>query len=126
MHSKFVVDYSSHTLESIVEYLRGLPYWNRDGKNHLVVDTRSIYANRWTIEDNKSTFQVQVDSAIIASPFFGTKILQNQLREGYDLIIPTFRFHDESGNLWPHLPYMVPVRRKYLFSFQGVKIKVFF
>ena len=76
------------------------------------------------LQNYGSTSNMQMDSAIIASPFFGTKLLQNQLREGYDMLIPTFRFHDESANLWPQLPYMLPIRRKYLFSFQGVRNKV--
>ena len=113
------MDYSS---ESSKEYLRGLSHWNGNGKNHLIIDTRSLYTNNRQPENNPSELSVQTDSAMIASPFFGTNLLQNNLREGYDLLLPTFRFHDDSANLWPHLPYMLPLRRKYLFSFQGVKV----
>ena len=90
----------------------------------MIVDTRSLYTNAKNSDDKSTNFYVQADAAIIASPLFGTNLLLNQFREGYDLFIPTFRFHDEGQNLWTHLPYMLPVRRKYLFSFEGVKSKV--
>ena len=90
----------------------------------MIVDTRSLYADGRNSEDKGTDFYVQADAAIIASPLFGTKLLSNEFREGYDLFIPTFRFHDQGQNLWNHLPYMLPVRRKYLFSFEGVKPKV--
>ena len=116
------VDYSTHSTESVKDYLESLSHWKGNGKNHLIVDTRSLYANNRHSKDNPSEPSIQINGAIVASPFFGTNLLQTNLREGYDLLIPTFRFHDDSANLWPHLPYMLPLRRKYLFSFQGVKV----
>ena len=116
------MDYSAYSSDSVKEYVRGLSHWNGNGKNHLIIDTRSLYVDNSHHENIPSDLYVQLDSAMIASPFFGTNLLQNNLREGYDLLLPTFRFHDDSANLWPQLPYMLPLRRKYLFSFQGVKV----
>ena len=119
-----LVDYSAYDPKEVKEYLQSLSHWNRNGKNHLVLDTRSLYFNGISSGEKGSGLYAQVDAAIIASPLFETNLLSNTFRYGYDLFIPTFRFHDEGQNLWPHLPYMLPVRRKYLFSFEGVKSKV--
>ena len=122
MHS--LVDYSAHSSEEVKDYLQSLSHWNGNGKNHLIVDTRALYANGKSLGEKSSDPYVQADAAMIASPLFATNLLSNQIRMGYDMLIPTFRFHNEGQNLWSHLPYMLPVRRKYLFSFEGVKSKV--
>ena len=118
------MDYSAHSSEEVRDYLQSLSHWNGNGKNHLIVDARALYANGKSLGEKSSDFYVQADAALIASPLFATNLLSNRIRMGYDMFIPTVRFHDQGQNLWPHLPYMLPVRRKYLFSFEGVKSKV--
>ena len=117
------VDQLLSTTKPIITYLRALSHWNRNGKNHLIIDTRG-FVNKTDLNLYDSIKNVQFGSAMIASPFFETSLLENTFREGYDLLIPSFRFHEKSANLWPYLPYMMPVRREFLFSFQGVKIMV--
>jgi hypothetical protein len=109
------------TAKPIITFLRSLSHWNRNGKNHLIIDTRGS-VNKTDLNLYDDIKNVQFGSAMIASPFFETSLLESIFREGYDLLIPTFRFHEKSANLWPYLPYMMPVRREFLFSFQGVKI----
>ena len=111
------------TTKPIITYLRSLSHWNRNGKNHLIIDT-SGFVNKTDLNLYGDIKNVQFGSAMISSPFFATSMLENRFREGYDLLIPTFRFHEKSADLWPYLPYMMPVRREFLFSFQGVKIMV--
>ena len=123
---QYTVDFSASSPESLKEYLRSLSHWNGNGRNHLLLDTRSSYTNNKPLSNDIQDTSLMIDDAIVASPFFESTLLTNQLRERYDLLIPTFRFHDEGSNLWPQLPYMLPIRRKYLFSFQGAKTKVIF
>ena len=111
------------TTKPIITYLRSLSHWNRNGKNHLIIDTRA-FVNKTDLNLSDSIKNVQFGSAMISSPFFETSLLENRFREGYDLLMPTFRFQEKSANLWPYMPYMMPVRREFLFSFQGVKIMV--
>lgn len=123
---KYAVDFSANSPESTKEYLHSLSHWNGNGRNHLLIDTRSSYTNHKPTTQDMHPTAIVIDNAIAASPFFKTSLLKNRLRVGYDILIPTFRFHDESPNLWPQLPYMLPIRRKYLISFHGVKTKVRF
>ena len=77
---------------------KSLEFWRGTGRNHLVFDLGSLTSD--------ST------EAMIASP-------KSKTRKSFDFLIPTFGLLEEdSSNLWRSLPAMIPLRRKYLYTFQ--------
>ena len=79
-----------------------LPYWNGDGRNHLLIDLSP-----------KNT-EVNAGRAIIAK----TQYKSFEFRQDFDILTPPLigRAH---GNRWQGVPPLVPARRKFFLSFQG-------
>uniref|UniRef100_A0A8C6WDU8 Exostosin-like 3 n=1 Tax=Neogobius melanostomus TaxID=47308 RepID=A0A8C6WDU8_9GOBI len=80
--------------------LKALPYWRNDGHNHVLV-----HFSRTSTTQN-FLYNVSTGRAAVAQSTF----LEQQYREGFDLVV--------SPN-----PPQVPVKRKYLFTFQGERVE---
>ena len=88
--------------------LHSLPYWNGDGRNHLLL-------NLARSDHNTDYFTgVHTGRALIAQSAFFT----SPFRSNFDILIPPSRGH-ASGDVWSELPPLSPARRKYLVSFWG-------
>ena len=107
----------------VISYLPGsklefqnLPYWHGDGRNHIIIDF-SIQMNN-NISHHKTSYfkREEIGKAmIVSSNFFDENGLP---RIGFDLGVPVFKYLDNAPDLWSRLPSLMPVRRKYLMSYQ--------
>lgn len=92
--------------------LYSLPYWRTDGHNHVVInlsrksDTQNLLYN------------VSTGRAMVAQSTFYAA----QYRPGFDLVVSPL-VHAMSEPNFMEIPPQVPVKRKYLFTFQGEKIE---
>uniref|UniRef100_A0AAY4DP21 Exostosin-like 3 n=1 Tax=Denticeps clupeoides TaxID=299321 RepID=A0AAY4DP21_9TELE len=92
--------------------LRELPFWRSDGHNHLLV-----HLSRKTLTQN-FLYNVSTGRAAIAQSTF----MGQQYREGFDLVLSPL-VHALSEPNFLEVPPQVPVKRKYLFTFQGEKVE---
>ena len=95
--------------------LQDLPYWKGDGRNHVIIDT-SLEANDKQSQNNKINHGLDnISKAMVVSAnYFET----NSLRFGFDVLAPNFRYSEKPSDLWSKLPSLLPLRRKYLISYQ--------
>lgn len=88
--------------------LHNLPYWNGDGRNHILLSVARTYICQDLLEG------INIGRAMVAqTPFVG-----HVFRPQYDLAIPP-SLGIASGDVWEGLPSMSPIRRKYLLYYQG-------
>uniref|UniRef100_A0A8C7RZC9 Exostosin-like glycosyltransferase 3 n=1 Tax=Oncorhynchus mykiss TaxID=8022 RepID=A0A8C7RZC9_ONCMY len=92
--------------------LKALPYWRSDGHNHLLV-----HLSRKSMTQN-FLYNVSTGRAAVAQSTF----LEQQYREGFDLVVSPL-VHALSEPNFLEVPPQVPVKRKYLFTFQGEKVE---
>lgn len=92
--------------------LHSLPHWRTDGHNHVIInlsrksDTQNLLYN------------VSTGRAMVAQSTFYAA----QYRAGFDLVVSPL-VHAMSEPNFMEIPPQVPVKRKYLFTFQGEKIE---
>lgn len=92
--------------------LKALPYWRSDGHNHVLLHlTRKSMAQNFL-------YNVSTGRAAVAQSTF----LEQQYREGFDLVVPPL-VHALSEPNFLEIPPQVPVKRKYLFTFQGERVE---
>lgn len=92
--------------------LKALPYWRSDGHNHVLV-----HLFRKSMTQN-FLYNVSTGRAAVAQSTF----LEQQFREGFDLVVSPL-VHALSEPNFLEVPPQVPVKRKYLFTFQGEKLE---
>ena len=88
--------------------LAGLPHWNGDGRNHVLLNIARYYSNR-DVFDGVNTGRAMV----VQSAFTDV-----QFRESFDIVIPP-SLGVSYGDVWDQLSPVVPARKKYLMSHQG-------
>uniref|UniRef100_A0A8C4QVL1 Exostosin-like glycosyltransferase 3 n=1 Tax=Eptatretus burgeri TaxID=7764 RepID=A0A8C4QVL1_EPTBU len=88
--------------------LETLPYWQADGRNHLLM----VLSHG--AENNNPLLNISTGRAILAQSSFDTR----QFRPGFDIILPPL-YALLAGPDLQDLPPQVPAKRKFLFSFQG-------
>lgn len=92
--------------------LYSLPHWRTDGHNHVIInlsrksDTQNLLYN------------VSTGRAMVAQSTFYAA----QYRPGFDLVVSPLVYAMSEPNFM-EIPPQVPVKRKYLFTFQGEKIE---
>lgn len=92
--------------------LKALPYWRSDGHNHVLV-----HLTRKSMTQN-FLYNVTTGRAAVAQSTF----LEQQYREGFDLVVSPL-VHALSQPNFLEIPPQVPVKRKYLFTFQGERVE---
>ncbi|XP_055871715.1 exostosin-like 3 [Biomphalaria glabrata] len=102
-------DDASPDPKEIESFLHRLPYWNGDGRNHILINlalkmkSSDIFSN------------INLGRAIVAqSAFLGSKF-----RNSFDVLIPPNLGPYNNQNIWQDLPLLSPVRRKYMLSYWG-------
>lgn len=95
--------------EALEKSLHKLPFWNGDGRNHVLIN---LYRDE--NHDIDAFGGINTGRAIIVqSPFVKTIF-----RPGFDIVIPP-SIGKLSGDVWDELPPISPIRRKYFVSFSG-------
>ncbi|XP_063298073.1 exostosin-like 3 [Pelobates fuscus] len=94
------------------QQLHSLPYWRTDGRNHLIINLSR------KSETQNYLYNVSTGRAMIAQSTF----YDVQYRPGFDIVVSPL-VHAMSEPNFLEIPSQVPVKRKYLFSFQGEKIE---
>lgn len=92
--------------------LKALPYWRSDGHNHVLV-----HFSRKSMTQN-FLYNVSTGRAAVAQSTF----LEQQYREGFDLVVSPL-VHALSEPNFLEVPPQVPVKRKFLFTFQGERVE---
>lgn len=94
------------------QQLHSLPYWRTDGHNHLIINLSR------KSETQNFLYNVSTGRAMVAQSTF----YDVQYRPGFDLVVSPL-IHAMSEPNFLEIPLQVPVKRKYLFSFQGEKVE---
>ncbi|XP_013912934.1 PREDICTED: exostosin-like 3 [Thamnophis sirtalis] len=94
------------------QQLHALPYWRTDGHNHLIINLSR------KSETQNFLYNVSTGRAMIAQSTF----YDVQYRPGFDIVVSPL-VHAMSEPNFLEIPPQVPVKRKYLFSFQGEKVE---
>ncbi|NXK81708.1 EXTL3 protein, partial [Amazona guildingii] len=94
------------------QQLHSLPYWRTDGHNHLIISLSR------KSETQNFIYNISTGRAMIAQSTF----YDVQYRPGFDIVVSPL-VHAMSEPNFLEIPPQVPVKRKYLFSFQGEKIE---
>ncbi|XP_038051688.1 exostosin-like 3 [Patiria miniata] len=89
--------------------LRKLPLWKGDGRNHVLLNlARNVSATN-------VLYGMNTDRAILVQSNFDAA----QFRPGFDIVAPMLLGKEASFD-WKETPPLVPAKRKYLLSFQGI------
>ncbi|NXY15023.1 EXTL3 protein, partial [Atrichornis clamosus] len=94
------------------QQLHSLPYWRTDGHNHLIINLSR------KSETQNFIYNISTGRAMVAQSTF----YDAQYRPGFDIVVSPL-VHAMSEPNFLEIPPQVPVKRKYLFSFQGEKIE---
>ncbi|NWI50255.1 EXTL3 protein, partial [Calyptomena viridis] len=94
------------------QQLHSLPYWRTDGHNHLIINLSR------KSETQNFLYNISTGRAMVAQSTF----YDAQYRPGFDIVVSPL-VHAMSEPNFLEIPPQVPVKRKYLFSFQGEKIE---
>ncbi|XP_069089883.1 exostosin-like 3 [Pleurodeles waltl] len=94
------------------QQLHSLPYWRTDGRNHLIINLSR------KSETQNFLYNISTGRAMIAQSTF----YDVQYRPGFDIVVSPL-VHAMSEPNFLEITPQVPVKRKYLFSFQGEKIE---
>lgn len=102
-----IIGHSNDT-DILESNLFNLPYWNGDGRNHVLLNLgRSLLS--------KNIFKnINTGRALIVQSHFEAF----SLRFEFDILVPPL-LGLPGGDLWHDLPSIVPAVRKFLLSFQG-------
>lgn len=93
-----------------------LSHWNGDGRNHIIVDLSALISQ--PSNNTRTLHYNDIGRAMVASSAWFDQV---EFRPEFDLVLPSFSHMEMSSDLWPYMASMVPIRRHYLFSFQGPK-----
>ncbi|XP_071535730.1 exostosin-3 [Panulirus ornatus] len=93
---------------NLEENLHSLPYWNGDGRNHVLLNLGRTFYSKNIFEGVNTGRAITVQSHFYAHLY----------RPGFDLVTPPL-LGLPGGDLWQNLPPIVPAKRRYLISFQG-------
>lgn len=107
LYVALITKYSSNVSSTLDDLLHQLPYWN-SGVNHLLINIAR------DPEDVDMFEGVDTGRAFVASSSFS----EFGFRAGFDIVLPP-ALGISSGEVWQHLPLIVPARRKYLLMFSG-------
>lgn len=99
-------------LSDLEQQLHTLPYWRTDGHNHLIINLSR------KSETQNFLYNISTGRAMIAQSTF----YDVQYRPGFDIVVSPL-VHAMSEPNFLEIPPQVPVKRKYLFSFQGEKVE---
>lgn len=94
--------------KSIELSLQTLPYWNKNGKNHLILQVST---------DNSRISSLDINTGLAMfglSSFHGVK----SYRRNFDIsVVPICSI--KTGDVWHEAPFQLPAIRKYFLSFEG-------
>ena len=90
-------------------------FWKGDGRNHLLIDTNIGSFQNESAQINYKAISKKFGKAMIASTQYFDEI---KPRLHFDIIVPPVKYFDLSPDLWSRLGLLVPIRRKYLMSYQ--------
>ena len=90
------------------DFLKKLPHWNGDGRNHVILNVMRDYNSRDLLGDVDTGRAMVVQSSYIESKF----------RREFDIVIPP-SMGQAKGDIWEELSTISPIRRKYFLSFWG-------
>ena len=94
-------------------YLKKLPYWHGDGRNHILLHVSRRLQGANNVLDPLDS--VDIGRAMVARSFYSSVV---SYRTEFDIIIPP-SLGISHGEVWSDLPMITPARRKHSFSFQG-------
>ena len=90
-------------------------FWKGDGRNHLLIDANIISFQNASAQLEHKDKPKDFGKGMIASwQYFDEK----KPRLHFDIIVPPIKYFDRSQDLWSKLGLLVPIRRKYLISYQ--------
>ena len=98
------------------QQLPDLHSWKGNGRNHLILDVNIAYypnetsSNEFKVYDYKNSGK----SMIVSWKYFD----KVKPRLNFDVIVPPVKYFEVSSDLWKRLGSLVPIRRKYLMSYQ--------
>ncbi|XP_007906741.1 exostosin-like 3 [Callorhinchus milii] len=107
-----LLEATSMTPGELEKQLHSLPYWRADGRNHILLNLSK------RSQTQNLLYNVSTGRAMVAQSTF----YQAQYRPGFDVVASPL-VHAMSEPNFLEIPPQVPVKRKYLFSFQGEKIE---
>ncbi|KAK3088375.1 hypothetical protein FSP39_018427 [Pinctada imbricata] len=94
--------------KSIEDFLKTLPHWYEDGKNHVIINLIQNNKGRDMFDGVDTGRAMLVQSTAVYSNF----------RPKFDIIVPPSMGKAE-GDVWEELPMISPIRRNYFLSFWG-------
>ena len=105
-----VGSFEDNEAKSIESALQILPYWDKNGRNHLVLQLRN-----GTTSTEISSLDINYGFAMLAqSSFHGTR----RYRHKFDMSVMPIS-SQESGEVWHTATFQLPAVRKYFLSFEG-------
>ncbi|KAK3088364.1 hypothetical protein FSP39_018243 [Pinctada imbricata] len=99
---------SEENSKSLENFLKTLPHWHGDGRNHVIINLMQDYNGR-DMFGNVDTGRAM----LVQSPF-----IESKFRHKFDIIVPPSMGKAE-GDVWEELPMISPIRRTYFLSFWG-------
>lgn len=91
------------------DLLQGLPHWNGDGRNHVLINLASSSKTKDLFREVNTGRAILAQSAFIYSAF----------REHFDVVIPPAFSLSAHDTAWKGLPLVSPLRRKFLLTYWG-------
>lgn len=111
----FVVLIEDCDVSSVSQIHKLLSHWFGDGRNHVL----------WFTCRNSGSYKQILQSDFLQ--FFGRAIIATEtayrgsIRPNFDLIVSHWKKTLPNGEIWTHLPPIVPAKRKYLATYLGKK-----
>lgn len=93
-----------------IDKLKHLPYWGGDGRNHVL-----LYLSRSDLKKESSLVPSNKTSRAMIAQF-----THPHFRRDFDVVVGVAS-GPPGGDVWPEASNMLPARKRYLFSFQGVQ-----
>lgn len=98
--------------EDIEHSIHSLPYWNKDGRNHFLLNLKSS-TNSYT---DIRGIGIDIGMAFVGQTSFSS----SHLRPDFDLVVPPIDITQSTGEgMWEQAPPQLPAFRKYFLSFEG-------
>lgn len=88
-------------------------YWKGDGRNHILIDV-TIHEESENVSTNIAALENSGRAMIASSRLFDSV----SFRPSFDVVLPSFKYLDNPPDLWSKLPNLVPIRRKFLVTYQ--------
>jgi len=100
--------------QKLTELSKSLPHWFGDGRNHALWLHCGIQLHRKLYN---SEFIRNFGRALIVSE----NAVKESFRSDFDLVVSHWEKAIPKGEVWSHLPPIVPAKRKYLATYLGMK-----